>query len=164
MSANGIWYFIQWLHYLALSLWVGGITFLSAVAAPSAHRSMASRTIAGQIVGKMLRRLNIIEIICCILLLATSFLSFRFVRDRQHWIWYLMLAVLLMGTLTAFYSFYLTPRLDAVKTSVPTFDSLSQDHPSKIEFHRLHKLYVKLMSLNLVLGLLVLYGSVIILK
>ncbi len=164
MSTNGILHFIQWVHYLALSLWVGGITFFSAVAAPSIHGSMASRALAGQIVGKMLKRLNLIELTCCVLLLATSFLSLRFVRERNHWLWYLILAICLMGTLTAFYSFHLAPRLEAIKTGVPTFDSLSPNHPSKIEFHRLHQLYVRLMSLNLVVGLLVLYGSVVLLK
>ena len=164
MSTNGLWYFIQWFHYLALSLWIGGITFLSAVAAPAAHSSIASRAVAGQIVGKILKRLNRVEIICCLILLATSFLSFRFVRERQHWLCYLILIIVLMGILTLYYAFYLTPRLEAIKANVPTFDSLAPGHASKVEFNRLHKLYVQLMSLNLVLGLGTLYASVVILK
>jgi uncharacterized membrane protein len=164
MSTSGVWYFTQWFHYLALSLWIGGITFLSAVAAPAAHRSIASRAVAGQIVGTILKRLNILEILCFLILVTTSFFSFRFIREKQNCLWYLILVILVMGILTLFYSFYLTPKLEAVKASVPTFDSLSPDHAAKIEFNRLHKLYVQLMSLNLVLGLAVLYGSVVVLK
>ena len=164
MSASGIWYFIQWLHYLALSLWVGGITFLCAVAAPSVHHSMVSRAVAGQVVAKMLKRLNVIEIACCFLLIVTSVLSFRFIHQKQNGLWYLIVFILSMGLLTAFYSFYLTPKLEAIKEKVPTLDSLSADHPSKVEFNRLHQLYVKLMSLNLVIGLFVLYGSVVVLR
>jgi hypothetical protein len=155
---------VQWLHYLALSLWIGGITFLSAAAAPAAHSSMASRAVAGQIVAKILRRLNAIELVCCTLLLVTSLSSFRFVRERQSWLWYLILVILLMGILTCYYRFYLTPRLESIKEEVPTLETLSPEHPSKVEFNKLHRLYVKLMSLNLVLGLMALYGSVVILK
>ena len=72
MSAQLVWQFLQWIHYLALSLWVGGIVFLSAIAAPSAHQSMASKAVAGEIVGKMLRRFNNIELSCCFILVVTS--------------------------------------------------------------------------------------------
>ncbi len=164
MSTDGVWYFIQWFHYLALSLWIGSITFFSAVAAPSIHRSMTSRALAGELVGTMLRRLNVIEIGCCLFLLATSFLSLRFLRERQSWVWYLILVILLMGLLTSFYTFHLTPKMEAVKEKVPGFDTLAKDHPAKVEFNRLHRLYVQLMSLNLVIGLGVLYFSVVIFK
>ncbi len=163
MLASGIWNFIQWIHYLALSLWIGGITFVS-IAAPAIHHSMASRAVAGQIVGKILKRLNPIEITCALILLATSFSSFHFVHAKEEWLFYLIAVILLMGFLSAFYAFHLTPRLESLKEQIPTLDALSSAHAAKIEFDRLHQIYVKLMTLNLALGLVVLYGSVVVLK
>jgi hypothetical protein len=164
MEAHLIWSLIQWVHYLALSLWIGGIVFVSAVVAPVAHASMASKALAGQIVGKSLKRLNTIELVCCFFLIATTFLAFRFVSGRPDNLWTLLLVILCMGILTSFYTFYLTPRLEKIKEEVPTFDSLSANHPAKVEFHRWHTIYVWLMMANLILGLGVLYGSIIILK
>lgn len=164
MSPSGIWNFILWLHYLALALWIGGISFLCLVAAPVVHRSMASRAVAGEIVGKILRRLNLIEFGSCLALLGTTFSSFHFVTGRESLLWNLIFSILFMGFLTAFYSFHLTPRMDSIKEKIPTFDALSSHHAAKIEFDRLHRIYVKLMSLNLALGLMVLYSSVVILR
>jgi len=164
MSTNLIWPILQWFHYLALSLWIGGIAFLCAVAAPAAHHSIASRAVAGQIVARILKRLNVIEIACCLILIVTTFSSLRLIHQKHHWLWILIAVILMMGCLTTFYTFYLTPKLEAIKAEVPTLDSLSVDHPSKLEFHRTHKLYVRLMGLNLILGLFVLYGSVVVLK
>lgn len=163
MLASGIWHFIQWIHYLALSLWIGGITFVS-LAAPAIHGSMASKAVAGQIVGRILKRLNPVEITCALVLLATSFCSFRFVRGKEPWLMGLIAVIVLMGLMTSFYTFHLTPRMESLKEQIPTLDALSSTHAAKKEFDRLHRIYVKLMTLNLALGLLALYGSVVVLK
>ena len=163
MPATGVWNFILWLHYLALSLWMGGITFLSAIAAPSTHGSVASRAIAGEIVGRMLKRFNTMELTCALLLLVTSISSFRFVMRKES-LWILIVAILVMGVFTSFYTFHLTPQMDSIKEKNPTLSTLSKDHPAKVEFDKLHHLYVRLMSLNLVIGIAALYGSVVILK
>ena len=166
MPANAVWNFLQWIHYLALSAWIGGIAFLAAIAAPSIHRSMVSRPVAGELVGMMLRRFNRIEMLCSLLLIVTSFSSQRFLQVQGGWVPVLMLVfvIVLMGGLTTYYTYYLDPRMHQIRLSTPTLDTLSAKNPLKIEFDRLHKRYVRLMSLNLVLGLLVLYGSVVIFK
>ena len=164
MPVSGAWHFILWTHYIALALWIGGITFVSAVAAPATHRSMASKAVAGEIVSRILKRLNGVEFGSCVVLLFTSLASFHFVVGQERLLWNLILAIGFMGLLTSFYTFYLTPRMDSLKEKIPTLDTLSAHHGAKMEFDRLHAIYVKLMSLNLVLGLIVLYGSVVILK
>ena len=166
MPASGVWNFLLWLHYLALGVWIGGITFLSAIAAPSVHRSMVSRPVAGDLVGVMLRRFNRVEMTCCLLLMVTTFFSRRFLQFEKGWGWVLLLIVTiaLMGILTTYYTYYIDPRMHQIRTLTPTLDSLSAENPARKEFDRLHRLYVRLMSLNLALGLAVLYGSVVIFK
>ena len=161
MSAEGVWHFLQWLHYLALSLWTGGIVFLAGVTAPVAHRSMASRAVAGEIVSKSLRVLNRIEMVCCMVLIGTTFSSFRFVQMNREWLVALAMAFAFMGTVTCFYSFYLAPRMESMKEN-PAAHSLPEGSAVKTEFDKMHKIYVRLMSLNLVMGLGALYASVVI--
>ena len=164
MPASGVWNFLIWLHYLAIVLWAGGITFLAGIAAPAIHRSMASRAVAGEIVGAMLRRFNVLEIICCLILLVTTSSIRNFILERKSALWILMLMIALMGMITCVYSFKIAPRMQALKEKVPALEALSESNPVKIEFNHLHKVYVKLMSFNLVLGLAVLYTSVVIFK
>ncbi len=159
MSAAGVWNFVQALHYLAITLWVGGIVFLSAVAAPSIHGSVISRALAGQVVRRMLERFNMMEFGACFFLVATSLSAVRFVSFKRGCLG-LALAAVLMGLVTSFYALRLGPRMEHLKTSVPVFETLSETDPARVEFKGLHHLYVRLMGLNLVLGLGLLYGSV----
>lgn len=156
-----MWHFIQWVHYVALALWVGGIAFVS-IAAPAIHDSMVSRSLAGDIVGKILKRLNTVEMFCGLVLFCTSFVAFRFVSEKEQALVILVLLIFMMSSITVFYTFFLTPRLESLKVNIPTLDALSKTNAAKMEFDRLHRLYVKFMSLNLVLGLAILYGSVVI--
>jgi len=164
MTAATVWSFIQWVHYFALMLWIGSIIAITSVAAPAVRQSMASKTITGDIAARMFKRLNVVEFVSCLLLIATSFLSFRFVYNHKETIWLLIGMVILMGFLTSYYAFHLGPQMARIRDKVPTFDSLSAEHESKKEFRRHHKAYVSLMCLNLILGLMVLYGSILTLK
>ncbi len=160
MPAEGIWVFIQWAHYMALALWLGGIFLLFVVVAPAVHGSMASRAVAGQIVGRALRRLNSIELFCCFLLVATLLSSREFVRDGG--IYYLLTGVLIMGAITSFYSFFVASRLELLRERTPGFDTLDAEHLVRRAFRVLHRSYVGLMSLNFILGSVILYYSVMI--
>ena len=161
MNATHVWNFIQWIHFLALSLWIGGIIFLSGIAAPAVHRSMAAKAVAGEIVGNILKKFNGVELTACLLLIVTSFSALRFIQVKKEWCWALIGVILLMGCITSFYAFYLTPQMDLIKEQTPLLNTLSEDHSAKVHFNRFHRLYVSLMGLNLMLALGVLYGSVI---
>jgi uncharacterized membrane protein len=158
MPASDVWRFIEWVHYLSLCLWIGGIVSVSVIAAPAVHRSMISKPLAGEIVRAMFKRLNQLELLSFFFLIITTFVSARFVENDRG-IGMLLLTFLTMGLLTSFYAFYLSARLSAVRESTAGFETLPAQHPSKKKFASLHRLYVRLMSLNLILGMAALYGS-----
>ena len=164
MPESGIWHFIQWLHYLALCLWIGGVTFLAGIVAPVVHHSLGSKALAGEIVGKILKRLNAVELGAWLILMFTTSSAFHFIRGTPLLLGYLLILLTPMGALAGFYIFYLTSRMTSIKQHIPPLEMSTEGHAAKIEFDRLHRLYVKLMSLNLVLGMLVLYVSVVVLK
>ncbi len=164
MDASDVWHFIQWIHFLALSVWIGGITFLSSIAAPAAHRSMAAKSVAGQIVGNMLKKFNGAELTACLILIVTSFSALRFIQFKKEGCWVMIGVILLMACIAGFYTFALTPQMDSIKEQTPGLDALSADHSAKVRFNRFHRTYVRLMGLNLMLALGVLYGSVVLFK
>ncbi len=123
---------------------------------------MAAKAVAGQIVAKTLKRLNTLEIMCCLLLIATLVLSRRFVEASTA-LHALLAVVVLMGVLTCFYAFRVTPKMEHLRLT-PGFETQTDDQDMKREFRSLHRVYVRLMSLNLVLGTAVLYGSIVLLS
>ena len=163
MPTEQIWSLILWVHYLALSLWVGGLFFASAVMAPAVHRSMASKAVAGQIVSTGLKRLNTIELVACFLMISTVLLSSRFVITDRFLI-YPLVTLLFMGSFTSFYAFCLTPKMTALRENTPGFDMLPAEDAAKKEFGFCHRIYVGFLTLNLILGLVMLYFSVLYLR
>jgi hypothetical protein len=116
--------------------------------------------VAGEIVGKMLRRFNTVELACCLVMLSVVGSAFRFGFPARETA-LLISALVLMGILTVTYAYRITPRMEAIKEATPGFYDLSKDHLMRKEFNRLHRSYVRLMSVNLILGLAVLYGSAV---
>jgi len=149
----------QWVHYTALGFWTGGIFFFSVVSAPAVHRSLASHAVISQIVRSSLKRLNYLEIFCCLVLLTTT-LAAQHVKAPGAVSWKILLGLfLLMGATTGFYTFYLTLRMQVLESGQAGFDVLENGHPSKAAFQRLHRLYVSLMSFNFLLGMAGFYLS-----
>ncbi|MBI3306977.1 MAG: DUF4149 domain-containing protein [Candidatus Omnitrophica bacterium] len=164
MPTSGVWHLILWIHYLALAFWIGGITFFAAAVAPVIHRSMIAKALVGDVISKTLKRLNIIELTACLTLLATTISASHFSRGHDRYLNSLILLEITMGLTTLFYTYLLAPRMEALRDKIPTLDMLSSNQAVKIEYDRLHKIYVRLMSLNLALGMILLYASVAILK
>ena len=160
MTAENVWDILRWIHFLALSLWLGGIVFLVLIAVSAVHRSMVSRALAGEIVSGMLKRLNYLEIFACLVLLVTSVSSAHFLVGDDRAVLCLTGLVLAMGAVTAVYAFYLTPRMESLKSDQPGFEALEDGHEVRIRFKKLHQYYVQLMGLNMFLGLVTLYVSV----
>ena len=159
MPAEQVWHFIRYFHYLALSVWIGGIISTVAVSVPAIRGSMASKPVAGQIIGRLLKRLNMIELMCFLFLLATAFSSLRFVHEQAK-VWRLTTAIAAMGGLAFIYAYPLARCLDILKEKIPTLETLPRGHAERIGFDRLYSIQAALMTANLLLGLAVLYGSI----
>ena len=158
-----VWHFLLWIHYAALSVWTGGLLLLSFVVAPAVHRSVVSKSVAGEIVGRTLKTFNRWEVTSCGILLVSLCSSFQFIFDHVHERWILIGMVFFMGGIVFIYSRVLTPRMEQIKQKMPAFLPASQEL-LQADFRRLHRLYAGLMSLNLILSLIVLGGSIILLK
>lgn len=151
MSAQDAWHLILWVHFISAALWAGGIFFAAVIAAPAVNRSMASRALAKQILSQIFRRLHYVEFMCCFLLLATTISSPRFIPGNSEVIWKLIACITAMGIVTLYYTFSITPRLEA-----------SSGVPEKPEFDSLYKRYVGCLALNQALALVLIYQSVVI--
>jgi hypothetical protein len=141
-------------EFLCLSLWVGGVVFLSFVVAPGAFSILPGRDIAGTMVSYALGRLHVMGLVC-----GFVFLLARLVRLRglAGFAAPVVLAVILMITLTAVSQFAVSPRMARLRTEMGPVEKTAPQNPLHVQFDRLHRRSVALETCVLLAGIAGLY-------
>jgi Domain of unknown function (DUF4149) len=151
--------FLRFVAVAALGLWIGGLAALGGIGAPAifellqAHDPAGGRELAGQLFGLIFERFqHIAWILGAVGLLSLGARAALGPRPRRFGLrsWSLM-AMLTMSLGT---SFFITPRIDAIRTSVHgAVASLPDGDVRKVTFGRLHGASNGLMLVTLILGL-----------
>jgi len=149
--------FLRFLMLLSLVVWVGGITFLSFVEAPTAFGVLPSRHLAGTVVGRSLGILHGLGLIAGIVFLACSLLYSRISTGSAHALAARHLVILAMLVLTSVSQFGVSSRMAALRTSFGDIDTVPADNPARLEFDALHVWSVRLEVAVLALGLIAIY-------
>lgn len=147
-------------YLLAISLWIGSVSFFSLVAAPAIFRTLP-RHQAGDVVGAIFPAyywighiLGALALGCLILLAVTGGLSLRTAAALG--------ILLLMLAANLYAGFALQPQIQKVKAEMRQAPSPAPQQPPselKAAFDRLHSQSVKLNAVVLAGGLLLLMLS-----
>ena len=153
------------LEMLALSVWVGGIVFLSFILAPSAFVLLPAHE-AGALVGLTLTRLHLVGYAATLVFLGSRVAGAGVAAQSDSFsrsellLRPAMVCVLLMFLLTAISQQVVRPRMEVARAersaSVGTNNpaqSSSVSIPASAAFDRLHRISVKLEGGVLLLGL-----------
>src|SRR5258706_2104551 len=133
----------------SLALWVGGLSTISFVLAPTAFKVAPSRQVAGQIVGASLRTFGKVEIGCGIAALAASLVLYsnRPVGTRKGFIRTILIFLMLVITLS-----YVSWIYPAAAVARMKLESMPEDVIVKDYFALMHRISVILVSINICLG------------
>src|SRR5438105_724344 len=134
---------------LALAIWLGGILFFSAGAAPAVLHSVSDRALGGAIISEALTRLHWMGVVCGAIFLAASLAYSKIARGCFQVFSASKLLVALMIGLTLISQLVIMPRMAALRTAASA--------ASYTDFARLHQWSVSLEGGTLFLGLIVLY-------
>ncbi len=151
--------FLRFVALLALAVWIGGLVALGGIAAPALFdvlettQPVGGRELAGVLFGVILARFQYVALAMGALLVVSLALRAALgPRPRRTAI--RMWTVVAMLAMSAVTSFVITPRIDAIRESVPgPIAALSPDNPQRILFGRLHAASSGLMLLTVVAGL-----------
>lgn len=149
--------FLRYLQFLSLTIWVGGIIYLSFVVAPALFTKLPSIDEAGSVVGVILPRLHWMGVVCgvvylaCALVLARSFRGF----GRAG-----ALAVIAMLVLTLVAQLGVIPRMDKLHAEMGSIERTPVSNPLRRHFDRLHVVSVRLEGGVLLLGLAAIFLTV----
>lgn len=143
---------------LSLIVWLGGITFLSFVVAPTAFSGiLPSRHLAGTVVGTSLTKLHWMGLVSGIVFLVSSLVYSRMTTGSAHPFAARHVLLCLMLLLTLISQFGITPKMTALRTSVGQIDSIPETDPVRVQFNALHAWSERVEVVVFFLALIVTY-------
>jgi hypothetical protein len=150
--SNSIFSFLE---NLGAGVWIGAIAMFGVAVASVIFREAGSINLAGNLNGKILARLNLLETIASVLMsiAAVYFLLQSEERDTMRWVktgLLLVMICLLVG-----YGKFLTERLEHLRLiEIVDFDNFDASKQIfRDEFNKLHKLYTQMTGVNLFMAL-----------
>ena len=154
---------LRYAGLLALTLWVGGLVVLGAIAAPSIFDVLAARHIAddrlvaGAVFGEILQRFHLLSYLCGTVLLATL-IARGVLGPRPIWFAARVGTALLMLAATAYSGLVVSNQIARLQTEIGVApSSLPPTDSRRLTFGRLHATSTGLEMIPLLGGLLLLF-------
>jgi len=154
---------LRLVYVLALAVWLGGMTMLGAVVAPTIFQTLqaadpgSGRALAGLAFGAILTRFHLVAYGCGILLLVTLIAMALLGPRPKHFA--IRCGIVAGMLLVSVYSgVVVLGEIDAIQREVGTLPSrLPEGDPRRVRFDALHQLSTRLMMVDLFGALVLLY-------
>ncbi|MFN8579815.1 MAG: DUF4149 domain-containing protein [Gemmatimonadaceae bacterium] len=140
---------IRWVEYTTAA-WLGAALITAATVAPAAFAVLPTRTLAGDLVGRVLPVLFLTGAALALGLVAMGRRGPK--AGRRVAIGAVWLAAMLGA------QFVVTPRVRALRAGMP-IDQLSREDPRRVSFGRLHAVSVGLLGVGMLAALVVLISG-----
>ena len=154
---------LRLVYVLALSVWLGGMTILGAVVAPTIFQTLqgadpeSGRALAGLAFGAILARFHYLAYGCGLLLLVMLIVIALLGPRPKH---FAIRCGIVAGMLlvSAYSGVIVLGEIDAIQREVGTLPSrLPDGDPRRVRFDELHQLSTRLMMVDLIGALALLY-------
>lgn len=154
---------VRYAYVLALVVWLGGMLLLGAIVAPATFQVLQGldpangRALAGELFGTTLARFHPVAYGAGAVLLA-SLILMRVLGPRPPAFAVRALIVAGMLGVSLYSGMVVLRRVDVIQQQVGTLPSkLPAGDPRRVEFDALHTLSTRLMMVNIVAALILLY-------
>ncbi|MBI3610044.1 MAG: DUF4149 domain-containing protein [Nitrospirae bacterium] len=147
--------FFIWLELLGLGVWIGGMVILGAVVAPTVFNAVKPVEMAGDAMSLVFHRFNGEWVFVCIGLVVLGFVGKWLTAPPQGMRMRIEAALIIVLVLSGLYiGAILGPRMQTLRQITLTDRSNGM---AVAEFDHKHKRSVQLFSVNILLGLAVLW-------
>ena len=149
--------FLRFLMFLSLTVWIGGIIFLSFVEAPTAFHVLPSRHMAGTVVGHSLGILHWMGLFSGVVFLGSSMLLSSLTTGTAKPMAVRHILIVLMLLLTIVSQFGISPKMTTLRAQFGDIDTVPATDPGRMQFDALHVWSVRLEVAILALGIATLF-------
>lgn len=157
---------VRYIALAALVVWLGGMVILGLLVAPSTFGVLQAadptngRVLAGAVFGTILRRFHLVAYVCGTILFLSLFVMKFVGPPPQAWVGRAAI-VFLMLLLSLYSGVPVTREIESIQSQIAgPVSSLPQDDPRRVRFDRLHRTSTTLMTINMGLGLMLLFWYV----
>src|SRR6185436_16135375 len=154
---------LRYVSLLALTLWLGGLIALGAIAAPSIFQTVDAqhladgRVLAGAIFGEALRRFHHLSYACGAVILA-GFIARAVLGPRPLRLAIRMVIAVAMLGAAAYSGVVISGRIAQIQSEIRVApSSLPEQDPRRVEFDRLHTRSTSIQIVPLIGGLILLF-------
>lgn len=144
---------LRFLMFLSLTVWIGGIIFLSFVEAPTAFSVIPSRHMAGTVVGHSLGILHWMGLFSGVIFLGSSMLLSSLSTGSAQPLAARHVMICAMLLLTAVSQFGISPKMATLRAQFGDIDTVPATDPGRMQFDTLHVWSVRLEVAVLALGI-----------
>jgi hypothetical protein len=154
---------LRYAGLLALTLWLGGLIVMGAIAAPSIFDTLAARhvlddrVVAGAIFGELLRRFHLLAYACGLVLLVSLFARGVLGPRPRRFAVRLGIALLMLAA-TVYSGTVVASQIARVQAGIGGApSSLPEGDPRRVQFGRLHATSTGLLMVPMIGGLILLF-------
>ena len=154
---------LRYVYVLALVVWLGGMIVLGALVAPATFQILQAtepnggRELAGVLFGAIIGRFHYVAYACGTLLLA-SLVAIAVLGPRPRAFAVRCAIIVAMLAVSVYSGLVIISRIDTIQQQIGgTVSRLAATDARRVEFDSLHQLSTRLMMLNLVAGMILLY-------
>lgn len=125
---------VQFIHLLALSIWVGGIFILSAIVTPVLHQRIPSQHLASTLISDIFRKFDKVVVCCASALVITALIKFLKWENLTPWnlIRYMAIFIMCSVCLYSLTPISKTSRKSMASQAMPLATSPETDSPPLI--------------------------------
>jgi hypothetical protein len=145
-------FLLRFVSLFALALWVGGGAAISFFVAPVVFDRAGSRSLAGDIVGRVLRRFDSYALTGGSIALAAAFLERVGTVGASRTLELKLALIVAMLGLALYSRFALLPQIHRLRAQLGDIDSVPREDPRRAAFGRLHGFSVLCLMGEMVLG------------
>ncbi len=140
-----------------MGLWIGGLVFLAAFAAPVVFRAFGSPAAAGPVVAAIIQKFSRMEYFLALFLFFIA-IVLLLITEKNRVRTYVSIALVFMFLFATLYIRVWQPRMSELRIQISNFDVPAEQDtsPARQEFEKLHRRYTALVTVNLLLGVSVL--------
>lgn len=157
---------IRYVALLALVIWLGGMITLGLLVAPSTFQVLqaadpvSGRGLAGSLFGAILRNFHVVEYACGFVVLVCLF-AIKFMGPPPHAFIPRVTIIVLMLISSVTSGYAVTPEIVRLQSEVSgPINGLPETDARRVRFDRMHQTSTGLMTVNMALGLVLLFWYV----
>ncbi|HYB53636.1 MAG TPA: DUF4149 domain-containing protein [Thermoanaerobaculia bacterium] len=131
----------------ALALWVGG-TLVAVIAAPVLFRGIASRDLAGDLFGEILRRFEAVKHLLSLALVVSVFVELEQGGRLGSRSTASVVAIFVAVATNVYLAMVLRPRMGYFRGKIGSFDTAGMENPWRARFDVLHRRSTRVLVLG----------------